>query len=65
MFVSVEIGLLIALRQKADAYAFNFSLDPNDLSQCNNINEFVRKFKIVCENSLNHLDKISIARKQA
>lgn len=34
-----------------------FTDNPNDLSQCNNINEFVRKFKMVCENSLNHLDK--------
>ena len=34
-----------------------FTEDENDLSQINNINEFVKKFKIVCENSLKYLDK--------
>ena len=34
-----------------------FTDNPNDLSQCNNINEFVRKFRMVCENSLDYLDK--------
>ena len=34
-----------------------FTDNPNDLSQCDSINEFVRKFKLVCENSLKYLDK--------
>ncbi|WP_148801812.1 DNA methyltransferase [Campylobacter concisus] len=34
-----------------------FTDDKNDLSKCNNINEFITKFKLVCENSLNFLDK--------
>lgn len=34
-----------------------FTEDTNDLSQINDINEFIRKFKIVCENSLKDLDK--------
>ncbi|MDD6910338.1 DNA methyltransferase [Actinobacillus minor] len=34
-----------------------FTDNPNDLSQCDNINEFVKKFKVVCENSLYYLDK--------
>ena len=34
-----------------------FTEDENDLSQIDNINEFVKKFKIVCENSLKYLDK--------
>ncbi|HHE9947271.1 TPA: DNA methyltransferase [Haemophilus influenzae] len=34
-----------------------FTDNPNDLSQCDSINEFVRKFKLVCENSLKYLDR--------
>jgi len=34
-----------------------FTEDKNDLSQIDNINEFVKKFKIICENSLKYLDK--------
>lgn len=34
-----------------------FTNDKNDLSQIDNIQEFVKKFKIVCENSLKYLDK--------
>ena len=34
-----------------------FTDDENDLSRCDNINEFVKKFKLVCENSLKFLDK--------
>ena len=34
-----------------------FTEDENDLSKIGNINEFVKKFKIVCENSLKYLDK--------
>ena len=34
-----------------------FTNDKNDLSQIGNIQEFVKKFKIVCENSLKYLDK--------
>ena len=34
-----------------------FTDDKNDLSQIDNIQEFVKKFKIICENSLKYLDK--------
>ena len=34
-----------------------FTDNENDLSRCDNINEFVKKFKLVCENSLKFLDK--------
>jgi SAM-dependent methyltransferase len=34
-----------------------FTDDENDMSKIDNINEFVKKFKIICENSLKHLDK--------
>lgn len=34
-----------------------FTDDENDLSKIGNLKEFVGKFKIVCENSLKHLDK--------
>lgn len=34
-----------------------FTKNPDDLSQIDNINDFVKKFKIVCENSLKYLDK--------
>ncbi len=34
-----------------------FTENPNDLSQIDNINDFVKKFKIVCENSLKYLEK--------
>lgn len=34
-----------------------FTENPNDLSQCDNINEFIKKFKIICENSLKYLEK--------
>lgn len=34
-----------------------FTEDEHDLSNINNINEFVQKFKIICENSLAFLDK--------
>lgn len=34
-----------------------FTDDKNDLSQIDNINEFIEQFKIICENSLQHLDK--------
>lgn len=34
-----------------------FTENEDDLSQIDNINEFVQKFKIVCENSLKYLDK--------
>ncbi len=34
-----------------------FTDDKNDLSQIDNINDFIKQFKIVCENSLKHLDK--------
>jgi len=34
-----------------------FTEDKNDLSQIDNINAFVKKFKIICENSLKHLEK--------
>ncbi|MEA2013048.1 MAG: hypothetical protein U9O87_08255 [Verrucomicrobiota bacterium] len=33
------------------------SIDENDLSKIDNIKEFVQKFKIICENSLKHLEK--------
>ena len=36
-----------------------FTEDENDLSKIGNINEFVKKFKIVYENSLKYLDKNS------
>ena len=34
-----------------------FTDNPNDLSQIDNINAFVKKFKIICQNSLKYLDK--------
>jgi len=34
-----------------------FTEDKNDLSQIDNINDFIKKFKIICANSLKHLDK--------
>ena len=34
-----------------------FTDNQNDLSQIDNINEFVKKFKIICENSIKYLDK--------
>jgi 16S rRNA G966 N2-methylase RsmD len=34
-----------------------FTDNKNDLSQINNINDFVKTYKIVCENTLKHLDK--------
>lgn len=34
-----------------------FTDNENDMSKIDNINEFVKKFKIICENSLKHLDK--------
>ena len=34
-----------------------FTENKEDLSQIDNINEFVKKFKIICENSLKYLDK--------
>ncbi|OOF49496.1 DNA adenine methylase [Rodentibacter trehalosifermentans] len=34
-----------------------FTNDCNDLSQISNINEFINKFKIVCQNVLRYLDK--------
>lgn len=34
-----------------------FTENPNDLSQINNLKEFIKKFKVVCENSLKYLDK--------
>jgi len=34
-----------------------FTDDKNDLSQIDNINDFTKEFKTVCENSLKHLDK--------
>ncbi|MFA5455399.1 MAG: DNA methyltransferase [Sulfurimonas sp.] len=34
-----------------------FTENENDLSQIDNIDEFVNKFKIICENSLKHLEK--------
>lgn len=34
-----------------------FTDDENDLSQISNLKEFLRKFKIVCENSLKYLEK--------
>lgn len=34
-----------------------FTDDENDMSKIDNINEFVKKFKIICENSLEYLDK--------
>ena len=34
-----------------------FTDDKNDLSQIDNINEFVKQFKIICENTLKYLDK--------
>ena len=34
-----------------------FTEDVNDMSKIDNINEFVKKFKVVCENSLKCLDK--------
>jgi len=34
-----------------------FTDNKNDLSQIDNINEFVKKFKIVCENTLKYLDE--------
>jgi SAM-dependent methyltransferase len=34
-----------------------FTENPNDLSQIDNINDFVKQFKIICDNSLKHLDK--------
>ena len=34
-----------------------FTDNPNDLSQIGNLKDFIGKFRIVCENSLKHLDK--------
>ena len=34
-----------------------FTDNENDMSKIDNINEFVKKFKIICENSLKYLDK--------
>jgi DNA modification methylase len=34
-----------------------FTNNKNDLSQIDNINQFVKTYKIVCENTLKHLDK--------
>ena len=34
-----------------------FTDDKNDLSQCDNINDFVKKFRIICENSLSFLER--------
>ena len=34
-----------------------FTENKDDLSQIDNINEFVKQFKIICQNSLKHLDK--------
>jgi len=34
-----------------------FTDNKDDLSQIDNINEFVKKFKVVCENTLKYLDK--------
>ncbi len=34
-----------------------FTDNENDLSQIDNINDFVKQFKIICENSLKHLEK--------
>jgi tRNA G10 N-methylase Trm11 len=34
-----------------------FTDNKNDLSQIDNIKKFIKKFKIICENSLKHLDK--------
>ena len=34
-----------------------FTQNQNDLSQIDNIQEFVKKFKIICENSLRYLEK--------
>ena len=34
-----------------------FTDNPNDLSQINNLKEFIGKFRIVCENSLKYLNK--------
>lgn len=34
-----------------------FTDNKDDLSQIDNINEFVKKFKIICENALQYLDK--------
>jgi len=34
-----------------------FTQNKDDLSQIDNINEFVKQFKIICQNSLKHLDK--------
>ncbi len=34
-----------------------FTKDKNDLSQINNIDDFIQQFKIVCENSLKYLEK--------
>jgi len=34
-----------------------FTENENDLSKIDNIHDFVKKFKVICENSLKHLDK--------
>lgn len=34
-----------------------FTENKDDLSQIDNINDFVKQFKIICENTLKHLDK--------
>ena len=34
-----------------------FTDNENDMSKIDNINEFVKKFKVICENSLKYLDK--------
>ncbi len=34
-----------------------FTENENDLSQIDNIEDFIKKFKVICENSLKHLDK--------
>jgi tRNA G10 N-methylase Trm11 len=34
-----------------------FTENKNDLSQIDNINEFVKKFRVICENTIKYLDK--------
>jgi hypothetical protein len=38
-------------------YIVKFTDNENDLSKINNLDEFLSKFKIVCENALNYLEK--------
>ncbi len=50
-------GLQFVLMHPPYLDIVKFTDNENDLSQINNLKEFIGKFKIVCENSLKYLDK--------